>query len=175
MGCMNDEPNAGRDSIFMAGANPAPASAASHSHNGAAGLNAAEVLPLAEAVWRHWYWLFIGGAALGILGFAAGLLFWKTSYTAPAQLIRYDSPNAEQVFGARQAAPATLPSILHSPELLQRVGAKADPPVPADILNNGGTGEPLRAGSGPLHAGHAGEGRQRNHPIRHGTTRANRI
>jgi protein involved in polysaccharide export with SLBB domain/capsular polysaccharide biosynthesis protein len=131
---MNDEPDAGKDLAYTAGTDSAPM-AASHSRNGSPGLNAADVLPLAETVWRHWWWLIIGGAALGILGFAGGWMFWKTSYTAPAQLIRYDSPNAEQVFGARQAAPATLPSILHSPELLQRAGAKADPPVPADILN----------------------------------------
>ena len=113
-----------------------PGRGAGNSHYGATGANAAELVPLLETVARRWHWLLAGGATLAFLGFVAGLIFWKTSYTAPAQLIRYDSPNAEQVFGARQAAPETLPSILHSPELLQRVGAEANPPVSAEVLIN---------------------------------------
>ena len=104
--------------------------------NGAPRSNAAVLWPLLQALFRRWPWLIVGGVTFGLVGFACGFRLWKTSWTAPAQLIRYDSPNAVEVFGMRQAAPATLPSLLHSPELLQRVGTKADPPLAADILGN---------------------------------------
>ncbi|HEY2329903.1 MAG TPA: hypothetical protein VGI63_08845, partial [Verrucomicrobiae bacterium] len=124
---MNDKSNAGKELVISA-------TAGDHHRNGATRSNADELLPLLETVLRHWQQLIVGGVALGVLGFIAGFVLWKSSYTAPAQLMRYESPNAVEVFGVRQAAPQTLPSILHSPELLQRVGAKASPPVSADVL-----------------------------------------
>lgn len=125
---MKNNSNAGKDHVF-------PVTAVNDHHgNGVTPSNAAELLPLLETVLRRWQWLLIGGAALGAFGFIAGFILWRSSYTAPAQLMRYESPNAVEVFGIRQAAPQTLPSILHSPELLQRVGAKASPPISADVL-----------------------------------------
>ena len=70
-------------------------------------MTAADVLPLIETILRRWHWLLTGGAALGAVGFIAGVFLWKSSYTAPAQLMRYESPNAVEVFGIRQAAPQT--------------------------------------------------------------------
>ncbi|HSY19684.1 MAG TPA: hypothetical protein VK815_15180, partial [Candidatus Acidoferrales bacterium] len=131
---MNDESQAGKSPVTSATAGIVPATSGVHARNGAAEGKAADFLPLLEAVLRQWRWLVAGGAVLGVLGFIAGFAFWKSSYTAPAQLMRYESPNAVEVFGVRQAAPQTLPSILHSPELLQRVGTKASPPVSADVL-----------------------------------------
>jgi protein involved in polysaccharide export with SLBB domain/capsular polysaccharide biosynthesis protein len=131
---MNNKFNAGRNRDSSRRADFTPAGASSHGRNGATNSNAAELMPLVETVLHRWPWLVLGGLLPAILGCAAGLALWKTSYTAPAQLIRYDSPNAEQVFGVRQAAPETLPSILHSPDLLQHVGAEAKPPVAADVL-----------------------------------------
>jgi protein involved in polysaccharide export with SLBB domain/capsular polysaccharide biosynthesis protein len=131
---MNDESQAGKGPVLPTTAGIVPATTGEQSRNGAAGSSAVDFLPLLEAVLRQWRWLVAGGGALGVLGFIAGFAVWKSSYTAPAQLMRYESPNAVEVFGVRQAAPQTLPSILHSPELLQRVGAKANPPVSADML-----------------------------------------
>ena len=113
-----------------------PALDAGHSRGLEAGSNAAELLLLLETILRRWRWLLAGGVALAALGFAFGMMYWQSSYTAPAQLIRYDSPNAEQVFGPRQVAPETLPSILRSAELLERAGAAAKPPISADVLLN---------------------------------------
>jgi len=96
--------------------------------------NAADLWPLVELLLRSWSWLLASVVLCGALAFACGLLFWRTSWTAPAQLIRYDSPSAAEVFGARQTAEQTLPSILHSPELIERVVSKASPPISASAL-----------------------------------------
>ena len=131
---MKDEPQADQEPASPDVSDLSPQKFPGPPRTGPVRLDAADVLPLLETVLRRWRWLVIGGAALGILGFTTGIIFWKNSYTAPAQLLRYDSPNAAEIFGNRQAAPETLPSILHSPELLQRVSAKADPPVSADVF-----------------------------------------
>src|SRR5258708_7313205 len=110
---MNDAHHPGKDLALPAMMNSEPTPVGNHSLNGSARSNAGELVPLLEVVLRRWRWLLTGGVLLGMAGAAAGLIFGKTTYTAPIQLIRYDSPNAEQVFGARQAAPETLPTILH--------------------------------------------------------------
>ncbi|HWW03068.1 MAG TPA: hypothetical protein VNZ64_25430 [Candidatus Acidoferrum sp.] len=84
---------------------------------------------------RRWFWLVTGAALLGLLGFAAGLHLWKSTYTAPAQLIVYNSPNAAEIFGERQISPHTIVSVLRSPELLESAGAQATPAVSAATLN----------------------------------------
>ena len=85
--------------------------------------------PLLELLAHRWGWLFLSGVALAIAAGAAGLRFWQTSYTAAAQLIYYESPNATEVFHPRPTTLQTLASLLRSPELLQRVAAQARPPV----------------------------------------------
>jgi protein involved in polysaccharide export with SLBB domain/capsular polysaccharide biosynthesis protein len=102
--------------------------------NGAPHLRAGDFWPFVEALGRRWGWLFLGGATLGLAGLWIGRSLWQSSYTAPAQLIRYDSPNVAEVFGFRPAAPQTFASLLRSPELLRRVGAKASPPISGDAL-----------------------------------------
>lgn len=105
--------------------------------NGATHNHAAELWPLLEALLRKWHWPVIGGVFLALLGLAAGFVIWKNSYTAPAQLIRYESSNAEEVFGMRQAADQTLPTILQSPELLQEVAGRVNPPIASGSLAAG--------------------------------------
>src|SRR5258706_511531 len=102
--------------------------------DGAPHLNAVDLWPFIEALGLRWRWLAIGGAGMGLFGFLCGLVFWKSSYTAPVQLVRYDSPSAAEVFGFRPAAPQTFASLLRSPDLLRRVAAKAHPPISADAL-----------------------------------------
>src|SRR6266545_4497499 len=102
--------------------------------NGAPHLGAGDFWPFVEALGRRWGWLLLGGATLGLAGLWSGWLLWKSSYTASAQLIRYDSPNVAEVFGFRPAAPQTFASLLRSPELLRRVGARASPPISDDSL-----------------------------------------
>lgn len=95
---------------------------------------AVEVWPLAEAVLRRWRWLLVGSALLALGGFFVGSAIWKSHFSVSAQMIRYDSPNAQEVFGYRQATAQTLASVLRAPELLSRVAEKARPPMSMEAL-----------------------------------------
>jgi protein involved in polysaccharide export with SLBB domain/capsular polysaccharide biosynthesis protein len=102
---------------------------------GASQLKPADFWPFAQALGRRWPWLLIGTVALGLVGFYAGLTLWKSSYTATAQLVRYESPNATELFNFRPVAPQTFATLLRSPELLRRVGIEALPPIPAEAVD----------------------------------------
>lgn len=93
-----------------------------------------EVWPIIEAVLRRWRWLAIGGVTLALAGCLLGSVIWKPSYSVSAQLIRYDSPTAQEVFGYRQVSAQTLASVLRAPELLRRVAEKSKPPMSTDAL-----------------------------------------
>jgi len=97
--------------------------------------NGIDFWPLADALAQRWGWLVLGGLAGAGLGLFCGLLLWKTSVTASAQLIRNDSPSAVEVLGANPTAPQTFASLLRSPELLQRVAAQAGRGVSAESLS----------------------------------------
>src|SRR6266540_3629618 len=85
-----------------------------------------------ELLARRWVWLFLGGVSLAWAGWFAGLRLMQTSFTAQAQLIYYESPNAAEVFRPRPITLQTLASQLRAPELLQRVGAQMQPPLSAE-------------------------------------------
>ncbi len=89
---------------------------------------------LIELFSHRWGWLLLGGLVLAAGGCAAGLRFWRTSYTAQAQLVYYESPNATEVFHPRQTTLQTLASLMRTPELLQRAAAQAQPPVSKESL-----------------------------------------
>jgi len=90
--------------------------------------------PIAEAVVKRWYLLVLGGIAFGILAVLAGGVLWKTAYTATAQLIRNDSPALAEVWRDRETPMQTFADLLRTPELLQRVGAAADPIMTVEDL-----------------------------------------
>ncbi|HEY6168720.1 MAG TPA: polysaccharide biosynthesis/export family protein [Verrucomicrobiae bacterium] len=83
---------------------------------------------------KRWVWLLLGGAALAAAAWEAGMWLLQTHFTAVAQLIYYESPNVAEVFRPRQITLQTLASQLRAPELLERVGAKAEPPLSAEGL-----------------------------------------
>lgn len=112
-------------------------------HNGAATARVArsgaaepsvDFWSFAEILLLRWRWPVLAGVILAAMGLAFGLWHWKSSYTAPAQLISYNSPNATEIFGEREVSAQTLISVLRSPELLTETGAKASPPVSAARL-----------------------------------------
>jgi protein involved in polysaccharide export with SLBB domain/capsular polysaccharide biosynthesis protein len=99
-------------------------------------LKPADFWPFAQALGRRWPWLLIGTVATALIGFYAGLSLWKSTYTATANLVRYESPNATELVSFPQIAPQTFATLLRSPELLRRVGIEALPPLPAEAVNN---------------------------------------
>jgi len=96
---------------------------------GAAHFSAADLLPFATALGRRWEWLLIGGVEMALVGLLCGVLLWKNSYTASAQLLRQTSARVTEVIGDRELEPGTSTSLLRSPELLERVTAQATLPL----------------------------------------------
>ena len=95
-----------------------------------------DFLPFVENLLRHWPLLLMGGLAMAIIGVLVGAFFWRPNFSASAQLVAYESPNATEVFGQRQVSPQTIASVLKSPELFREIGARMDPPVTASDLND---------------------------------------
>lgn len=88
-------------------------------------------LQLAAAAGRHWSWILIA-TVLGVaIGTGVGRKLWSTSYTATAQLVRYDTPDPE-LFQPRPINPATLVGMVNSPEVRARVGARLTPAISGD-------------------------------------------
>jgi len=143
---MNDESNGNREASahFANGSTPGRAGAQSRTRewpNGSASAGKgvqqttlANLLPFVEALGRRWQWLLIGGVALAAVALAGGLLLWKDSYTASAQLVRQTSTRATEVLGDRELDPNTYASLLRAPELVQRVAVQATPRVSAETL-----------------------------------------
>jgi capsular polysaccharide biosynthesis protein len=124
------------------GQSPRPATHllhAPHSHSSSSSKGTAQSSfdtwgSLIEALLRRWRWLAQGGGVLALLGFLLGLMVWRTHYSVSTQLIRYDSPTSQEVFGYRQISGQTLASVLRTPELLRRVAANARPPMSEEAL-----------------------------------------
>ncbi len=86
---------------------------------------------LAVAARRHWLWLVLAVALGAAVGAGVGRAIWSPSYTATAQLVRYDTPDP-QLFQPRPINPATLVGMVNSGELRARVGARMTPERSAD-------------------------------------------
>ena len=87
-----------------------------------------------EILAHRWRWLILGGCVFAALGAAAGVMAWKTSYTAVAQLIRYEPMASGDFFKPQALTPDTFTGLLKAPELLQRVGTNCHPPVSPEML-----------------------------------------
>lgn len=88
-------------------------------------------LHLAVAAARHWVWILLA-IGLGVAaGTAIGRRLWSPSYTATAQLVRYDTPDP-QLFQPRVITPSTLVGMVNSPEVRSRVGARLSPQLTGD-------------------------------------------
>ena len=95
---------------------------------------APDLWPFADALGRHWKWLLFGGGIFALIAFSGGMLLWKNSYTASAQLVREAPTRVTEVLGDRELDPNTYASLLRSPELVQRVASQATPPLSVEKL-----------------------------------------
>ncbi len=93
-----------------------------------------EGLAVAEAVLGHWRAIALAAFAFAAIAGAAGWLHWKSFSVATAQLLRYDSPNTEEVFHPRQVSPQTFALTLRSPEIARRVGAQLLPALSPEAV-----------------------------------------
>ena len=81
---------------------------------------------LAVAARRHWLWLLVAVVLGAALGTAIGRRIWQNTFTATAQIVRYDTPDP-QLFQPRPINPATLVGMVNSAEVRTRVGARLTP------------------------------------------------
>jgi protein involved in polysaccharide export with SLBB domain/capsular polysaccharide biosynthesis protein len=84
------------------------------------------------ALTHRWHWLAIGAILFGAGFFELGSWYFKPKFTASAQLLRDDT--SSEFFKQTPITPETFAGLLRSPELLRRVGAQADPPIPPEKL-----------------------------------------
>ncbi len=84
-------------------------------------------LALGEAVLRRWYWLLLAGLFVGASVYVVTHHFWRDSYTASVQLMRFENLNSTEFYKPRQLTDHTFASLLKAPELIQRISEKAQP------------------------------------------------
>ena len=101
--------------------------------NGHPSASPVNVWTFLDLLMHRWGWLFLGGL-LGAGGlFALGWHIVKPKYTATAQVMRFDTPEAKEFFFKdTPMSVETFAGLIRSPELFRRVGAQLNPPVPAD-------------------------------------------
>src|SRR5882672_5086013 len=85
-----------------------------------------------DALTHRWHWLAIGAIVFGAGFFQLGSWYIRPKFTANAQLLRDDT--SSEFFKQTPMTPETFAGLLRSPELLRRVGAQADPPIPPEKL-----------------------------------------
>jgi protein involved in polysaccharide export with SLBB domain/capsular polysaccharide biosynthesis protein len=90
---------------------------------------------LVEMLVKRWPWLLGAGILLAAAGLFGALSVCKTTYTAPVELIRFESPNVEEVFRPRQDSGPPVVNLLRSPELLCRVCNQARPGISPETLS----------------------------------------
>ncbi|MHB8522053.1 MAG: GumC domain-containing protein [Limisphaerales bacterium] len=96
-----------------------------------------DVWAFSEVILRRWGWVVAGAALLALAGLAAGLKLWHNQYTVLVQLIRYESPNAPEVFPPRQTSPQTFAAVIKAPQVLEHVSALTHGAVSPDQLADG--------------------------------------
>src|SRR5689334_18829613 len=140
---MNDNSDS-REGTFHRGENPAEGSSPnSHPNraqnstngfytNGHRSHSKVDFWVVVDALTHRWHWLAIAAILFGAGSFELGSWYFKPKFTANAQLLRDDT--SSEFFKQTPMTPETFAGLLRSPELLRRVGAQADPPIPPEKL-----------------------------------------
>jgi protein involved in polysaccharide export with SLBB domain/capsular polysaccharide biosynthesis protein len=84
-----------------------------------------DFLALAQAVLKQWYWMVLGALLLGGAGAYFGMRLWKPSFTATAELMRFEAPNNTELYKPRQLNERTFADLLQAPDLLESVAMKS--------------------------------------------------
>jgi polysaccharide biosynthesis/export protein len=111
---------------------PTPSSTNGFQINGHRSQPKVDFWVVVDALTHRWHWLAIGALVFGAGFFELGSWYIKPKFTASAQLLRDDT--SSEFFKQTPMTPETFAGLLRSPELLRRVGAQADPPIPAEKL-----------------------------------------
>lgn len=90
-----------------------------------------DAVSLIQPALKRWPWLLIGTLGGAALGFAIGSYLWHTTYSAVAQLVRYDPPVANDAYRPRLIDAPTLIGRMEDPAFLRRVGQKMTPKMTA--------------------------------------------
>ncbi len=88
-----------------------------------------DFLPLARAVSKQWYWIVLSALLFAGVGAYFGMRLWKPSFTATAELMRFETPNTTELYKPRQITEHTFADMLQAPELVESVAAKAKNPT----------------------------------------------
>jgi protein involved in polysaccharide export with SLBB domain/capsular polysaccharide biosynthesis protein len=84
---------------------------------------------------NRWRWLAVGAALCSLAALAAANKLVGPKFTATAQLLRYATPGLNDFFKRDgPMSPDTFAGLIRAPDLLQRVGEKAVPPIPPETF-----------------------------------------
>src|SRR5436190_1023831 len=84
---------------------------------------------------QRWHWLVLGSCILASFFFVLGSYFIRPTFTASAQLLRYDTPGKSDYFKTAPVSGDTLAAIIRAPELLRTVCEQAVPSMAPETLN----------------------------------------
>jgi protein involved in polysaccharide export with SLBB domain/capsular polysaccharide biosynthesis protein len=87
-----------------------------------------------EMVLPRWHWLVVSCLILAFVGWSAGMLKWKRTYTATAQLLRFEPMAGGDFIKPQPLSSDTFANVLKSPELLQQVSTNLHPPLSPELL-----------------------------------------
>ncbi len=89
---------------------------------------------LIEATVAQWRWIMVNSLLFLALGLIAAVATFRPNYTASVQLSRYEPPLASDSFKPQPFTTAALFSMISSPDVLQKTGAKLTPPLSAEQM-----------------------------------------
>ncbi len=84
---------------------------------------------LIQAVLRRWYVILFCVAIMFSLGVLIGLSMWAGSYSSTARLMPTDPTAISDLYQPQPLETGTLISMIQSPEVLQKTGARLRPPL----------------------------------------------